>query len=107
MFPDEPSEAEPEDPGAEAESVEFDVTSGEDLVGALPNESEVPSGVKKSFWLVVFTLNVAIGASAIGAMVVFFWGWYQRGLALLVVGAAFFGLAFWRAYLFLEAADSD
>lgn len=88
MFPDEPSEHEPDlpDPGAEAEDVEFDVTSGEDLVDRLPDESDISQDVKQSFWTVVILLDVAGISLALGLMVAYFWGWTSRGGLLVAIG---------------------
>lgn len=88
VFPDEPSEHEPDlpDPGAEAEDVEFDVTSGQDLVDRLPDEAEIDRELKETFWTVVVLLDVAGIAIALGLLLAYFWGWTSRGGLLVAIG---------------------
>lgn len=100
VFFDERSEHEPDppdvpDPGSEAEDVEFDVTTGEELVERLPDPSEVPAEIHRAFWTTVLLANVALLALALGAMVWIFRGWTTRGGILVFVGL----LAGIRVYL--------
>lgn len=87
---DEETAHEPDvpDPGAEAERVEFDVTSGEDLVDRLPAESEVPKDLKRTFWRLVLQLKVAILGVSFGLLLAYFWNWTTRGGLLVLLGVA-------------------
>lgn len=88
MVFDERSDDEPEepDPGAEAEAVEFEATSSEELVEDLPDASDVPADVKRTFWLAVLLLKVGVIAIALGCMLAYFWGWTTRGGLLVLAG---------------------
>lgn len=100
MFQNEESEHEPEvdDPGAEAEDVTFDVASGEDLVDRLPEESEVPGEVRRTFWTLVVLLKVAILGVSVGALLLYAWNWTTVGGALILLGL-FAGV---RAYVVIR-----
>lgn len=74
------------DPGSEAEDVEFDVTSGEDLVDELPDPSEAPAELRQSFWAIVLLLDVGFFAVVVGPLLAYSWGWTSRGGALFLVG---------------------
>ena len=86
---DERSEQEPSepDPGADAERVEFGVTSGEDLVEGLPDAAEASPDVKRTFWVSVLLVKVAVFAITLGLLTAYFWGWTTRG-GLLVLGGS-------------------
>lgn len=99
MVLDESSEHEPEepDPGAAAEAVEFDATSGEDLVRdldtsgdalveRLPDATEVSGDVKRTFWFLVVLVKFGILAISLGLMLAYFWGWTTRGGLLVFAG---------------------
>lgn len=97
---DESSEHEPEepDPGAAAEDVEFDATSGEELaqnvesdagdalVETLPESSEIAPDVKRTFWFLVILVKFALIAVSFGLLTAYFWGWRTRGGLLVFAG---------------------
>ena len=87
MVLDERSEHEPRepDPGGDAEHVEFDVTSGADLVEGLPDATEASADVKRTFWVSVLLVKVAVFAITLGLLTMIFWDWTTRG-GLLVLG---------------------
>lgn len=100
MVLDESSEHEPEepDPGAAAEAVEFDATSGEELtrsaetdsgeelVEQLPDPSEIDTDVKRTFWVLVLLLKFAVVAVTLGVLTAYVWGWRTRAGLLVAAG---------------------
>ncbi|WP_114576193.1 hypothetical protein [Saliphagus sp. LR7] len=56
-------------------------------------DEDVPSEIHSAFWLVVLTLNAAILATAVGALVLVFGHGTRPGLAALACGVALFALA--------------
>lgn len=98
--PDEP------DPGAEAENVEFDVTSGEDLVASLPDESDVSPELVKLFWSIVLIVNGAVLAVSLGPMLIYFRGMWTWGGGLVILGVIGFLSAYLR-YRRYRAADEE
>lgn len=88
MFQDErpDHESDVDDPGAEAEDVEFGVTTGAELVDQLPGESEVPREVRRTFWSLVVLLKIAILGVSFGIMLAYFWGWATVGGFLVFLG---------------------
>lgn len=85
--PDVPDyEPEEPDPGGAAEDVEFDVTSGQDLVDGLQDPSEAPSEVRRSFWAIVLLLDFGLFAAVVGPLLAHLWGWTTRGGALFLAG---------------------
>lgn len=54
---------------------------------------DVPSELHTAFWLIVLTLNAAILATAVGALVLVFGHGTRLGLAALACGVALFALA--------------
>lgn len=100
LEPDEP------DFGTEAETVEFDVTTGEDLVERLPDDADVPPEVRRHFWAAAVMLNVAIFTVSLAAMLAYFWGWYEEALALLAVGVVA-GIGVYRQVRKLQRVHPD
>jgi len=82
------SDSAPEaDPGSSSEAApEFDVTTGEDLVEALPDESEIPPEVRTTFWSTVLLLKVALLATTLAALLAYFRSQYLLGAGLATVG---------------------
>jgi len=81
---DEPGEFDPESLGPEAPSV--DVDEGD----AVEIDGDADKVVLRTFWGAVLSLNVALAAVPLGAMVIYFRGdWELGGLAVLVGLVAF------------------
>jgi hypothetical protein len=82
-WPDEPEEFDPDSLGPEVSDPASNVDSGvETSLGAT---ADVDDEVFRAFWGSVVFLNVALGALAIGALLVYFRGdWGIGGPALLV-----------------------
>lgn len=122
MVIDERSEHEPDEP-------EFDVPEGEDLVPptpgggedaapeapSVPDETDAPPEVVKTFWVVVLLVNVALASLTIGPVVLVVTGYTTVGLALLAIGALTLSSAVYRYRSFVadppeewgESEDED
>lgn len=74
------------DQGSVEAEPEFDVTSGEDLVDALPSGDEIPGDVQRVFWSSFLLLKIAILALSIAAMLAYFRGQYQFAAGIAIVG---------------------
>jgi hypothetical protein len=57
---------------------------------------DAPPKLRASFWLLVLLLNLAIGALAVGLMLVGFRGQWETGGALVLVGTGGLALAYLR-----------
>lgn len=79
-WPDEPSEFDPDslapDPPGTAGGTRSSLSAAED----------VPEGLFQAFWASVLLLNVALAATAIGAMLIYFQGAYETGTLTLAIG---------------------
>ena len=64
---------------------------------------DVPSELKKQFWSLVLTFNVALFATSLGLMLVGFEGRWQVGGALFAVGV----LAFLRGWYRYKSVQKD
>lgn len=98
MLGNEESEYEPDvrDPGAEAEDVAFDVTAEEDPLDGRPDESEVPTDVRRTFWILVLQLKVAILGVSIGLVLAYAWGPTIESGLLVLLGLVAAGRAYRR-----------
>lgn len=96
----EPEEDDPEerfhDPDSEGLTIPSAPSPPSPEVPEVPSPGDaedVPSELHSAFWLVVLTLNAAILATAVGALVVVFGHGTRPGLAALAAGAVLFALA--------------
>lgn len=93
----EPEEEDPEerfhDPDSEGLTIPSAPSPEAPEVPSPGDAEEVPSELHAAFWLVVLTLNAAILATAVGALVLVFGHGTRPGLAALAAGAVLFALA--------------
>lgn len=94
-------------PGENAAEPEFDAQTGQDLVDQLPDRSEVPRHIRRSFWLVVFHVNVAVMGISVGIAVIVILRWWRFGLGAILIGVIFAGLAYYRYWRFRRRTDPD
>lgn len=104
----ESSEHEPEewDPESEYRDPESDWLTIPEVTTA---ESDVPSELLQTFWILVFVINVAVLFVALGVLFVAFRVDVELGGALLGAGAVLFGLAYrrYRTYRYGDAGEDD
>ncbi|MUV61812.1 hypothetical protein GJ634_14440 [Halobacterium sp. CBA1126] len=97
---DEPSEAEQE----LAPKVDVPSVSQPEI----PDGSDAPAGLRRRFWTLVVTFNVALLAVSIGAMFVGFRGRWRYGGLAVVLGLALFAFGYWRYQRYTDGdADFD
>lgn len=93
----EPEEDDPEerfhDPDSEGLTIPSPPSPEVPEVPSPGDAEDVPSELHSAFWLVVLTLNAAILATAVGALVLVFGHGTRPGLAALAAGAVLFALA--------------
>lgn len=94
-------------PGEAAASPNFDAQSGRELVEQLPDSSEVPSHIRRAFWIVVFNVNIAVLGISIGIAVIVLLRWWRVGLASVLIGTVFAGLAYYRYWRFHQRTNAD
>ncbi|GAA0273114.1 DUF7322 domain-containing protein [Halobacterium noricense] len=85
---DEPSDAEQE------LAPEVDVPSVD--APEIPDGSDAPAGLRRRFWTLVATFNVALLAVSLGLMFVAFRGRWQYGGLAVVLGLVLFAFGYWR-----------
>jgi hypothetical protein len=85
---DEPSDAEQE------LAPEVDVPSVD--APEIPDGSDAPAGLRRKFWTLVATFNVALLAVSLGLMFVAFRGRWQYGGLAVVLGLVLFAFGYWR-----------
>lgn len=66
--------------------MEFDATTGQDLVDRLPSRSAVPPELARTFWSAVLLANVALLGVSLGLLFAFFRGWSIPAGLLVLVG---------------------
>lgn len=95
---DEPSEAEQElAPEVETPPVE---------PPEIPDGSDAPAGLRRKFWTLVATFNIALLAVALGVLFVAFRGRWQDGGLAVVLGLALFAFGY-RRYQRYTGDDAD
>ncbi|MCG1002561.1 MULTISPECIES: hypothetical protein [Halobacterium] len=95
---DEPSDAEQE----LAPKVETPSVSAPEI----PDGSDAPAGLRRRFWTLVVTFNVALIAVSLGLMFVAFRGRLQYGGAAVVLGLVLFAFGY-RRFRQYTAEDGD
>lgn len=99
----EPSEHEPDEWDPEDDLHDPDAP-GLTIPAVETSESDAPSEVVQTFWIVVLVVNAALFLISVGPMVIYFEGWVREGVAMVVAGVVLFGLAY-RRYRAFEAAS--
>lgn len=101
---DDPWPNEPDDPGNAAEMEDSAVPDEQELLDDLgpdtpaveipeppdPSEADVSADLVRTFWRLVIIFNIAVFALGVGPMLVFFWGEWERGGLVFVLGLATF-----------------
>lgn len=74
----------------------------------VPDGSDAPTGLRRRFWTLVATFNVALLAVSLGLMFVAFRGRWQYGGAAVVLGLVLFGFGYRRYQRYTgDEADDD
>jgi len=102
----EPSPHEPDEWDPEADQHDPDA-DGLTIPSVSTAESDAPSEVVRTFWIVVLVVNVAILFVSLGPMLIYFEGQVQYGLTLILGGLVLFGLAYRRYRRFMDAPPDD
>jgi hypothetical protein len=106
----DPGPEEPDDPYDDGEPDDEAVVDPfenvRDPTADLPDPAEVDGEIQGAFWSAVVSLNLALFATALGLMLVWFRGWYVRGGGVVLIGLAAFGYT-WLKYRRFHADDGE
>lgn len=73
----------------------------------IPDGSDAPAGLRRQFWSLVATFNVALLAVALGVMFIGFRGRWQYGGLAVVLGLALFAFGYRRYQRYTSDEDGD
>ncbi|WP_224332401.1 DUF7322 domain-containing protein [Haloprofundus halobius] len=86
VWPDEPDESDPEDEWRRWGNPEEELPNVPEVSEPSVADSEADPEVATAFWVSVLFANVAVGALALGPMLIYFRGQWRLGGGLVVVG---------------------
>lgn len=70
-------------------------------------DADVSSDLLVTFWGLVVTLNLALFATSLGAMLAYFRGQLRLGGGLFVLGVVAFAYAYYKYRRYLDRSDTD
>lgn len=74
---------------------------------SVPSPDDADREVAGLFWVLVLVFNLAVGALAIGPMMIVFQGWWDMGLQVTLVGVLAFAYGTIRYYRFRRDRLAD
>ncbi|WP_243641387.1 DUF805 domain-containing protein [Natrarchaeobius halalkaliphilus] len=78
-----------------------------EIPDSLPEPSEVPADLRRTFWVIVLVVNAAVLAVSLGLILSLFNGLSTHGIALVVGGVVLFALAVRRYHNYQAANDTS